>query len=95
MMQDSEHLAVQRDNLFFPPWAFGLPGSILRLPYSLTEAIIYVRHPCLGPASLRTPPLQDALQETLFHMLHIACRCHSCLAVQDHCNVRVAWASWQ
>lgn len=35
--------SLQRDNLFFPPWAFGLPGSILRLPYSLTEATIYVR----------------------------------------------------
>lgn len=46
-----ETLSMQRDNLFFPPWAFGLPGSILRLPYSLTEAIIYVRHPCLVPAS--------------------------------------------
>ena len=37
---------VQRDNLFFPPWVFGLPGAILRLPYSLLEGTIYVRTPC-------------------------------------------------
>lgn len=36
--------ALQRGNLFFPPWAFALPGSILRLPYSLVEGTIYVRN---------------------------------------------------
>lgn len=32
---------VQRDNLFFPAWAFGLSTTILRIPYSLVESGIY------------------------------------------------------
>ena len=31
----------QRDNLFYPTWAFVVPTSMLRLPYSLGEAIIW------------------------------------------------------
>lgn len=62
-------LAVQRDNLFFPPWAFGLPGSILRLPYSLTEAIIYVRSQCLWPASLAHLRRKCVTAESVSHAL--------------------------
>ena len=32
---------AQRDNLFFPAWVFGLPTTILRIPYSLLESSIY------------------------------------------------------
>lgn len=31
----------QRDNLFYPGWAFSIPSWILRLPYSVVEAIIW------------------------------------------------------
>ncbi|EIE18194.1 putative pleiotropic drug resistance protein 3 [Coccomyxa subellipsoidea C-169] len=31
----------QRANLFYPAWAFGMPITILRLPYSLVESFIW------------------------------------------------------
>ncbi|BDA47821.1 probable pleiotropic drug resistance protein 1 [Coccomyxa sp. Obi] len=31
----------QRDNLFYPAWAFALPTTILRLPYSFVESFIW------------------------------------------------------
>lgn len=31
----------QRDNNFFPGWAFNLPIAILRVPYSVVEAIVW------------------------------------------------------
>ena len=31
----------QRDNLFYPGWAFSVPSWLLRLPYSLAESIIW------------------------------------------------------
>ncbi len=30
----------QRDNLFYPAWAFALPVTLLRIPYSLVESFI-------------------------------------------------------
>jgi len=32
----------QRDSLFYPPWAFGLPIWVLRIPVSLLESAIWV-----------------------------------------------------
>ena len=32
---------MQRDNKFYPAWAFGLPTTILRMPYSLVEGTMY------------------------------------------------------
>ncbi|KAL3696050.1 hypothetical protein R1sor_010126 [Riccia sorocarpa] len=34
-------LYKQRDNYFFPTWAFTVPSWVLRLPYSLAEAVIW------------------------------------------------------
>ncbi|KAL2642603.1 hypothetical protein R1flu_010190 [Riccia fluitans] len=34
-------LYKQRDNYFFPTWAFSFPSWVLRLPYSLAEAVIW------------------------------------------------------
>ncbi|CAK9229936.1 unnamed protein product [Sphagnum troendelagicum] len=31
----------QRDNLFYPAWAFSVPSWLLRLPYSIAESIIW------------------------------------------------------
>ncbi|KAL4188327.1 hypothetical protein AMTRI_Chr08g159510 [Amborella trichopoda] len=31
----------QRDNLFYPAWAFSIPSWILRVPYSIVEALIW------------------------------------------------------
>ncbi|WOL16537.1 hypothetical protein Cni_G25324 [Canna indica] len=31
----------QRDNLFYPPWAFVIPSWLLRIPYSIVEAVIW------------------------------------------------------
>ncbi|CAM6074535.1 unnamed protein product [Sphagnum tenellum] len=31
----------QRDNLFYPAWAFCVPGWIMRIPYSAVEALIW------------------------------------------------------
>jgi len=31
----------QRDNNFYPAWAFSIPSWILRIPYSIVEAIIW------------------------------------------------------
>jgi len=31
----------QRDNLFYPGWAFSVPSFLLRLPYSVVESIIW------------------------------------------------------
>lgn len=31
----------QRDNLFYPAWAFCVPGWIMRIPYSAIEAVIW------------------------------------------------------
>ncbi|XP_024525813.1 ABC transporter G family member 31 [Selaginella moellendorffii] len=31
----------QRDNLFFPGWAFSLPSWLLRIPYSVIEGVIW------------------------------------------------------
>ncbi|CAM6058811.1 unnamed protein product [Sphagnum tenellum] len=31
----------QRDNLFYPGWAFSIPSWVLRLPYSVAESIIW------------------------------------------------------
>jgi hypothetical protein len=31
----------QRDNLFYPAWAFCIPGWIMRIPYSAIEALIW------------------------------------------------------
>ncbi|CAM6100115.1 unnamed protein product [Calypogeia fissa] len=31
----------QRDNLFYPGWAFAIPSWLLRLPYSVVESIIW------------------------------------------------------
>ena len=30
----------QRDNLFYPAWAFALPVTLLRIPYSLLESFV-------------------------------------------------------
>jgi hypothetical protein len=30
----------QRDNLFYPAWAFALPVTLLRIPYSLLESFL-------------------------------------------------------
>lgn len=32
----------QRDLLFFPPWAYSLPAWILKIPITLTEAVIWM-----------------------------------------------------
>lgn len=34
-------LYKQRDNLFYPGWAFSFPSWIIRLPYSLAESLIW------------------------------------------------------
>jgi ABC-type multidrug transport system ATPase subunit/ABC-type multidrug transport system permease subunit len=34
-------LYKQRDNLFYPGWAFSVPSWILRLPYSIAESLIW------------------------------------------------------
>lgn len=34
-------LFKQRDNLFYPAWAFTIPSWILRIPYSFAESIIW------------------------------------------------------
>ncbi|MCO5582935.1 hypothetical protein L7F22_036838 [Adiantum nelumboides] len=34
-------LYKQRDNLFYPSWAFSVPSWILRIPYSFVESIIW------------------------------------------------------
>ena len=31
---------MQRDDLYFPSWAYALPTTLLRLPYSITEAFV-------------------------------------------------------
>lgn len=31
----------QRDNLFYPAWAWSLPSFILRVPYSVIEAVVW------------------------------------------------------
>lgn len=31
----------QRDNMFYPAWAFSVPGWIMRIPYSFIEALIW------------------------------------------------------
>jgi hypothetical protein len=31
----------QRDNMFYPAWAFSIPGWIMRIPYSFVEAMIW------------------------------------------------------
>ncbi|KAG0561906.1 hypothetical protein KC19_9G102300 [Ceratodon purpureus] len=31
----------QRDNMFYPAWAFSVPGWIMRIPYSFVEALIW------------------------------------------------------
>ncbi|EIE18006.1 putative pleiotropic drug resistance protein 3 [Coccomyxa subellipsoidea C-169] len=31
----------QRDNLFYPAWAFALPVTLLRIPYSLVESFVW------------------------------------------------------
>lgn len=40
-----ERIAVffkQRDDLFFPVWSYVLPTSLVRLPVSLLESLIWV-----------------------------------------------------
>ena len=32
----------QRDNLWFPAWAFVLPGTLVRLPISFYESLLWV-----------------------------------------------------
>jgi len=34
-------LYKQRDNMFYPSWAFTVPSWLLRLPYSIAESIIW------------------------------------------------------
>jgi hypothetical protein len=34
-------LYKQRDNLFYPSWAFSIPSWLLRIPYSLAESMIW------------------------------------------------------
>lgn len=31
----------QRDNMFYPAWAFSIPGWLMRIPYSFAEALIW------------------------------------------------------
>lgn len=31
----------QRDNLFYPAWAFVLPTTLVRIPYSLANAAVW------------------------------------------------------
>jgi ABC-2 type transporter len=31
----------QRDNCFYPAWAYVFPTTLLRLPYSLIEALLW------------------------------------------------------
>lgn len=31
----------QRDSLFYPAWAFSLPSWLLRIPYSIIEAVVW------------------------------------------------------
>ena len=32
---------ICRDNLFYPSWAFALPVTLLRLPYSFIESLLF------------------------------------------------------
>ena len=47
---DAASGGVQRDDLYFPSWAYALPTTILRIPYSFVEAFV-----CTGIVSLLLP----------------------------------------
>ena len=32
---------TQRDNLFYTAWAFGLPATLLRVPFSLAQSLLW------------------------------------------------------
>ena len=37
----SDKFLLSRDNLFYPSWAFALPITLLRLPYSFLESFVW------------------------------------------------------
>ena len=37
----SDKMLMYRDNLFYPSWAFALPITLLRLPYSFIESLVW------------------------------------------------------
>lgn len=38
----------QRDNLFFPAWAFVVPTTIVRLPISFVESLLWTVFTCVS-----------------------------------------------
>lgn len=41
MVESLSIFYTQRDNLFYPAWAFALPTTLLRIPYSLLESFLW------------------------------------------------------
>jgi hypothetical protein len=50
----------QRDNFFHPAWAFSIPNWILRIPYSLIEALVWS---CVVYYTVGFAPTADRYQQ--------------------------------
>lgn len=67
----------QRDNFFHPAWAFSIPNWILRIPYSLIEAVVWS---CAVYYTVGFAPTADRYQQTLLYleveslMLYLDCQ---------------------
>jgi len=61
-----------RDNYFHPAWAFSIPNWILRIPYSLIEAVVWS---CVVYYTVGFAPTADR------YRLPLTCRLNSTLAI--------------